>query len=169
MLVVVIILVLWGTIQDIKYKKIEDSIEYEYLGKVKIDPDINEVLDEFSITKFSGYSGEIISVEELDKAEFFPIRNEDEKIELEKRLDTIIDIKLDFSKERVYAIVGSEIDYFDVQGWYFDEITVEKTNEYKVFINYKDKFDGNIIYFYWIEKEGFYFIDHSCFSNYSSN
>ncbi len=134
---------------------------------MRIDPNIDDVLNEFNLTYFSGYSGEISHVKAIDKAVFFSIRNEDEKIELEKRLDTIIDIKLDFSKERVYAIVGSKIDSFNVVGWYYDEITGEKTELYKTFIDYEKEFNGNMIYFYWIDNEDYYFSDHYYASSYS--
>ena len=146
--------------RPIDYDAVSEQIDYEFLGKEKIYSDINEVLDEYACIYYNQKFNEIGESKYYDYPRLFRIYDKEDIDYYEVVFDTNIDIELDFSRGRLYMTVGSEIDSFDVRGWIYNELTEEYIDKYDVLIKFKDEFDGNMLYFYWLETDDYGYSDH---------
>jgi len=142
-----------------KFEKMSDDIQYHLIGTIKINPDIDEPLKEFKAIYYRDSTGEISSEEIVIKPISSRLSHEKDKKYFEEYYGVNINFEVDYSKGYAYVIVGSKIDYFEVLELDTREASVKSYPEYITKIHYKDGFDGNVLYVYWIEDDHLNFCD----------
>ena len=145
-----------------KYSRMSEEIQYNFIGEVKINPDIARPLKEFNYVYFSTSTGEVIEEKVIDYPVKFTFDIEKEINYFEKIYDVKLPDGVDYLDRNIYVITGSKITGFDVKGLHKDELSEFRTPAYDTSILHEEDYDANILYIYYIEssKDGYDFYFH---------
>ncbi len=136
----------------------ENKINYEFIGELRINEDISSSISQFNYIEYYK-TDEVLSEEFVN----FPVHKRIYSKEDQNLFEGIYNIEIPFdlkySEKNVYVVVGSEIESFEIYKIHEDELSEWKLRAYDTIIHYKETYNANYMYFYYIADENLWLFD----------
>ena len=132
------------------------NVKMEYLGEIKIAPQQTEPSASAEIKLYHIWTETLIEEYVTDEPFISFIYNKKDKEIIEKTYNIEIDFEEDYDNGKIIFCIGSRVERMEITGRHYDELSDFKDPIYLAKPTFEDDYDGNIIYFYRVNRTHFF-------------